>query len=69
MYDGRTNHARAVIDAIQETYELPIVTPHIPKTIRFAEAPAIGRSILGTNKTHKGAEAYRQVAATLLNGR
>jgi chromosome partitioning protein len=69
MYDGRTNHAQAVIRAIRETYELPIVTPPIPKTIRFAEAPAIGRSILGTSKNHKGAEAYRQVAAGLLNGR
>ena len=53
---------------IRETYELPIVTPPIPKTIRFAEAPAFGRTILGTSKSHKGAEAYRQVAAGLLNG-
>jgi chromosome partitioning protein len=69
MYDGRTNHARAVIAAIEETYELTILQPPIPKTIRFAEAPAIGRSILGTSKNHKGAEAYRQVAASLMNGR
>ncbi|MEH3032909.1 MAG: ParA family protein [Aeromicrobium erythreum] len=66
MYDGRTNHARTVLAAIEETYGLPIVEPAIPKTIRFAEAPAIGRSILGTSKAHKGAEAYRQVAASLL---
>ena len=69
MFDGRTNHAKAVLVAIRETYKLPIVEPCIPKTIRFAEAPAIGRSILGTSKHHKGAEAYRQVAARLLNGR
>ena len=68
MYDGRTNHAKAVIQAIEESYELTIIQPPIPKTIRFAEAPAIGRSILGTSKNHKGAEAYRQVAASLLNG-
>ena len=68
MYDGRTNHARAVIHAIEDSYELRILQPPIPKTIRFAEAPAIGRSILGTSKNHKGAEAYRQVAASLLNG-
>jgi chromosome partitioning protein len=68
MYDGRTNHAKAVLAAIEETYELPIIQPPIPKTIRFAEAPAIGRSILGTSKHHKGAEAYRQVAAAMLNG-
>lgn len=66
MYDGRTNHARAVLDAIQETYELPVLEPAIPKSIRFAEAPAIGRSILGTSRTHKGADAYRALAAGLL---
>jgi chromosome partitioning protein len=68
MYDGRTKHAQAVIRAIEESYGLAIVQPPIPKTIRFAEAPAIGRSILGTSKNHKGAEAYRQVAAFLMNG-
>lgn len=66
MYDGRTNHAKAVLAAIEETYELPILMPPIPKTIKFAEAPAVGRSILGTSKAHKGAIAYREVAATLL---
>ncbi|MFT4189348.1 MAG: ParA family protein [Aeromicrobium sp.] len=68
MFDGRTNHARAVVDAISSTYELPIIEPAIPKSIRFAEAPAIGRSILGTQAKHKGAEAYRAVAAQLLDG-
>lgn len=68
MFDGRTKHSQAVLEAIRETYDLPVVTPPIPKTIRFAEAPAIGRSILGTSRTHKGAEAYRQVAASLLKG-
>ena len=66
MYDGRTKHAQNVLAAIRETYELPVVTPPIPKTIRFAEAPAIGRSVLATARTHKGAEAYRQVAAGML---
>jgi len=66
MYDGRTNHAQNVLRAIRETYELTIVTPPIPKTIRFAEAPAFGRSILSTAKSHKGAEAYRQIAAEML---
>lgn len=66
MYDGRTKHAQNVLQAIRDTYELPIVTPPIPKTIRFAEAPAIGRSVLATARNHKGAEAYRQVAAGML---
>ncbi|NUR09915.1 MAG: ParA family protein [Nocardioidaceae bacterium] len=65
LYDGRTNHARAVLDNISETYRLDVVEPPIPKSIRFAEAPAAGRSILATTRGHRGAEAYRQVAARL----
>lgn len=64
MYDGRTTHAQNVLAAVGETYELPVLDP-IPKSIRFAEAPAIGASILSTARTHKGADAYRALAATL----
>ncbi|MCD9199030.1 ParA family protein [Aeromicrobium wangtongii] len=66
MFDGRTKHAQNVLQAIGDTYGLPVVTPPIPKTIRFAEAPAFGRSVLSTASSHKGADAYRQVAAGLL---
>jgi chromosome partitioning protein len=66
LYDGRTNHARAVLDTISDTYDLEVIEPPIPKTIKFAEAPAAGRSILATNRSSKGAKAYREVAANLL---
>ena len=65
LYDGRTNHARAVLENISETYDLEVVEPPIPKSIRFAEAPAAGRSILSTTRTLRGAEAYREVARAL----
>ena len=65
LYDGRTNHARAVLETISETYELDVIEPPIPKSIRFAEAPAAGRSILRTTGTHRGAVAYREVAENL----
>jgi chromosome partitioning protein len=66
LYDGRTNHARTVLETISATYDLDVIEPPIPKSIRFAEAPAAGRSILGTTRRHRGAEAYRDVAANLL---
>jgi chromosome partitioning protein len=66
LYDGRTNHARAVLDTIADTYDLAVLEPPIPKSIRFAEAPAAGRSILSTARGNKGAVAYREVAANLL---
>jgi chromosome partitioning protein len=66
LYDGRTNHARTVLETISETYELEVIEPPIPKTIKFAEAPAAGRSILATSRTSKGARAYREAAANLV---
>ena len=66
MFDGRTNHARAVLADVGERYDLPVLEPPIPKTVRFAEAPAVGRSILTTSRSSKGAQAYRDVAAGLL---
>jgi chromosome partitioning protein len=65
LYDGRTNHARAVLETISQTYDLDVLGPPIPKTIRFAEAPAAGRSILGTARNHVGAQAYRELAVQL----
>ena len=66
LYDGRTNHARTVLETISETYDLDVIEPPIPKTIKFAEAPAAGRSILATSRSSKGAQAYREVAKVLL---
>jgi chromosome partitioning protein len=65
LYDGRTNHARTVLETISQAYDLEVLEPPIPKTIRFAEAPAAGRSILGTARSHRGAQAYRELAAHL----
>ena len=66
LYDGRTNHARTVLETISQTYDLAVVEPPIPKTIKFAEAPAAGRSILATSRSSKGAAAYRQAAESLV---
>jgi chromosome partitioning protein len=66
LYDGRTHHARTVLETISETYDLEVVGPPIPKTIKFAEAPAAGRSILSTSRSNKGAQAYRAVAENLV---
>ncbi|KRE54984.1 chromosome partitioning protein [Phycicoccus sp. Soil748] len=65
LFDGRSNHAQEVLADVGERYGLPVLDPPIPKTVRFAEAPAVGRSILATSRTSKGAKAYRDVAAGL----
>lgn len=65
MFDGRTTHARAVLADVRARYGVPVLEPPIPKSIRFAEAPALGRSILATSSNSRGAAAYRAVAASL----
>ncbi|MFN8097363.1 MAG: ParA family protein [Dermatophilaceae bacterium] len=66
MFDGRSAHQQEVLADVGERYGLPVLTPPIPRTVRFAEAPAVGRSILETARTSKGAKAYRAVATDIL---
>ena len=66
LFDGRSSHAKAVLADVGERYQVPVLLPPIPRTVRFAEAPAVGRSILTTSKNSKGAKAYREVAENIL---
>lgn len=68
MFDGRTTHARAVLADLPERYGVPVLEPAIPKSVRFAEAPAVGRSVLATARSSKGAAAYRDVAEVISVG-
>jgi len=65
LYDGRTTHARAVLADLGPRYGLHVFSP-ITRTIRFAEAPAAGRSILATSGQSRGAYDYRVLAGELV---
>ena len=65
MFDGRTNHARAVLADVADRYDLDVLEPSIPRSVRFAEAPAAGRSVLATARRTRGADAYRVLAESL----
>lgn len=65
LFDGRTAHAQAVLADLQPRYQVPVFEP-IPRSIRFAEAPAVGRSVLATSPRSTGARAYRALAQALL---
>lgn len=62
MFDGRTNHAREVLADVATRYQLEVLDPPIAKSVRFAEAPMSGRSVLAGSRRVPGAEAYRQHA-------
>lgn len=65
LYDARTTHSRDVLFDVADRYDLPVLAPPIPRTVRFAEASASGSSVLAGRK-NKGATAYREFAAALL---
>ncbi|HEY3724017.1 MAG TPA: ParA family protein [Acidimicrobiia bacterium] len=65
MFDGRTRHTREVLADVEARYGLPVLAPMIPRSIRFAEAPATGQSILGHASSSIGAVAYRELAETV----
>jgi chromosome partitioning protein len=64
LYDGRTVHAQAVLGDLGPRYGVTVFSP-IGRSIRFAEAPAAGRSILATSASSRGAEDYRRLAREL----
>ena len=66
LFDSRPKHSRAVLETISETYDIDVIEPPIPRSIRFAEAPAAGRSIFRTARTSRGAQAYRELADNLV---
>jgi chromosome partitioning protein len=65
MYDGRTNLAATVINDVRTRYGLEVIEPPVPKSVRVAEAPGRGRSILTHSSKSKAAEAYRQLAEAI----
>ncbi len=67
MFEGRTQHAREVLEDVGRRYKLPVLLPPVRKSIRFAEAPRAGRSILKFAPGHPGAESYRQIARSLID--
>ncbi|MBU3751261.1 MAG: ParA family protein, partial [Mycobacterium sp.] len=61
----RTTHSRDGLFDVADRYDLPVLAPPIPRTVRFAEASASGSSVLSGRK-NKGALAYRELAKSLL---
>ena len=68
MFDGRTLHAREAVEILEENFGDLVFKTRIRKTIRYAEAPVKGASVLKYDPTGTAAEAYRDLAKEVLNG-
>lgn len=66
LFDNRTTHSRDVLFDVADRYDLPVLGPPIPRTVRFAEASASGSSVMASRRKNKGAAAYRELAKGLL---
>jgi chromosome partitioning protein len=68
MFDSRTLHSREAVEILRENFGDLVYKTWIRKTVRYAEAPVKGTSILKYDPTGTAAEAYRELAKEVLNG-
>ncbi|MGD0980828.1 MAG: AAA family ATPase [Solirubrobacteraceae bacterium] len=68
LVDSRTIHAKEAIEILEENFGDRVFASRIRKTVRFAEAPVKGMSVLRYDPSGTAAQAYRDLAKEILNG-
>jgi chromosome partitioning protein len=68
MYDRRLLHCREAVEILRENFGALVMNTRIRKTIRYAEAPVKGVSVLKYDPTGEAAELYRDLAREVLRG-
>ncbi|HEU5241217.1 MAG TPA: AAA family ATPase [Ornithinibacter sp.] len=66
MYDGRTLHSREVVASVVEHFDEQVFHTVISRTVKFPDASLAAEPITTYDATHKGADAYRQLARELI---
>jgi chromosome partitioning protein len=66
LVDSRTIHAKEAIEILEENFGDRVFASRIRKTVRFAEAPVRGMSVLKYDPKGVAADAYRQLAKEVL---
>lgn len=66
LVDTRTLHAKEAIEILEENFGNRVFGARIKKTIRFAEAPVKGMSVLKYDPTGTAANSYRELAKEVL---
>jgi chromosome partitioning protein len=67
IYKGRTLHSQEVLQLVRDRFGNDVFPFAVKDSIRFAESPLAGQSILQYAGSSDGAQAYRQLARTMLN--
>ncbi len=66
MFDRRNRLARQVVREVRRHFQEKVFQAVIPRSVKLAEAPSFGKSILVFDDFNKGALAYRQMAVELI---
>lgn len=66
MFDSRTRLGKKVLADVREVHGLTVIEPPIPRSVRVAEAPGEGASVLTHARRSRSADAYRELAANLV---
>ena len=66
MYDERMNLTRQVEADLRDFFGKEVFQTVIPRSVRLAEAPSFGKTILAYDPRSRGAEAYLQLAKEIL---
>ena len=67
MYDKRNRLARQVVNEMRNHFPGHVFDSVIPRSIRLAEAPSYGKSILNFDNLSKGARSYKNLVREILN--
>jgi chromosome partitioning protein len=68
MFDKRTLHSREAVEILRENFGDLVFNTKIRKTVRFAEAPVKGASVLLYDSDGEAAKLYRDLAKEVLDG-
>jgi chromosome partitioning protein len=68
MFDSRLLHSREAVEILKESFGDLVFKTWIRKTVRYAEAPVQGSSVLRYDPDGTAAEAYRELAREVLSG-
>lgn len=67
MFDKRNKLSEAVMEELYKYFPNRIFRSIIPRTVRLAEAPSYGRSILQYDPKSKGAKCYENLAREVMS--
>jgi chromosome partitioning protein len=68
MFDKRLLHSREAVEILQENFGDLVLNTKIRKTVRYAEAPVKGMSVLKYDPSGEAASMYRDLAKEVLDG-